>query len=166
MGHMHDKHAIHLALIERLRQQEGDIRRLSSKLDNSDFERRVVEGKWSLKELVCHLWRVQRVFAGRIEAMLTQDNPVVTPYNPDGDPEFDRLVAAPSDALLFGFSRERQSLIERLEPLTPAEWHRPGQHPEYKHYDVHFQVEYMLHHEGHHLYQMYQRRALLGKIPH
>jgi hypothetical protein len=31
---------------------------------------------------------------------------------------------------------------------------------------VHFCVEYLTHHEAHHLYQMFQRRAPLGVIPH
>jgi hypothetical protein len=40
--------------------------------------------------------------------------------------------------------------------------HRAGRHPEFDHYDVHFQVEYM----AHHIYQMFQRRAPFGQMPH
>jgi uncharacterized damage-inducible protein DinB len=162
----HDKHKPHLVLIDRLRQQEADIYRLTSKLDEPDLKRRTEEGKWSLKELLCHMWRVQRVFAERIDAMLTRENPEIASYTPEGDGEFDKLVSTPTDAALSVFSRERASLLERLASLAPSEWHRPGRHPEYAHYDVHFQVEYMMHHEAHHIYQMYQRRARLGRIPH
>jgi hypothetical protein len=166
-GHeRHDKHKLHLSLIERLRQQEADICRLTSKLDEADLERRTLEGKWSLKELVCHLWRLQRVFGERIDAMLSRENPEIVPYNPEGDVEFEKLVLTPTGAALSVFSRERATLLERLEALAPSDWHRSGRHPEYAHYDVHFQVEYMMHHEAHHIYQMYQRRALLSKIPH
>ena len=43
---------------------------------------------------------------------------------------------------------------------------RKGRHPEFAHYDVHFQVEYMAHHEAHHIYQMFQRHVPLGPVPH
>ena len=60
----------------------------------------------------------------------------------------------------------RAAFVARLFGLGPAEWHRAAQHPDYPIYDVHFMIEYLAHHEAHHLYQMYQRRSPLGKIPH
>ena len=54
----------------------------------------------------------------------------------------------------------------RFHPLTPAEWHRKARHPQFPHYDLHFQVEYMAHHEAHHIYQLFQRRVPFGKLPH
>jgi len=161
-----DKHQAHLLLIDRLKMNGRDIARLCAKAEETDLSKRTPEGKWSLKELVCHLWRCQQVFAGRIEAMLAQENPAVAQYDPDNDPEFVALTARTASQAIEGFERDRDALLAKLSGLGPAEWHRPGRHPEFPHYDIHFQVEYMLHHEGHHLYQMYQRRAALGKIPH
>jgi hypothetical protein len=76
------------------------------------------------------------------------------------------MVSRPSRNSLAAFLQSREKFADRLEKLSPAEWHRTGRHPEYPHYDVHFQIEYMVHHEAHHIYQMYQRRAPLGKMPH
>jgi len=166
MGDSHDKHQAHHNLVARLRQEAADVERLASGLDDATMARRVIEGKWSLHELVCHLWRVQDVFEGRVDAMLTQDNPAITVYDPDNDTEFGKVTAQPASQALSGFLAARSRFAERLEKLTPAEWHRQGRHPEYPSYDVHFQMEYMAHHEAHHIYQMYQRRAALGKIPH
>jgi len=157
---------VHSRLVEQLERQADDVRRLTSGLDDEALSRQVVPGKWSLKELVAHLWRVQQVFEGRIESMLTQDEPIVSPYEPDGDREFAALVALPAAQVLEGFRAAREGLVERLNDLSTAEWHRRGRHPEYPHYDLHFQVEYMAHHEAHHVYQMYQRRAPLGPVPH
>ncbi len=137
-----------------------------SGLDAQALETRTVAGKWSLHELVCHSWRVQQVFESRVEAMLTEDTPAVAPYDPDRDPEFTEMVSRAPGSVLDGFLREREKFAVRLDALSPAEWHRPGKHREFAHYDVHFQVEYMLHHEAHHIYQMFQRRAPLGKVPH
>ena len=54
----------------------------------------------------------------------------------------------------------------KLDGLTPSEWHRKAKHPQFPHYDLHFQVEYMAHHEAHHIYQLFQRRVPFGKLPH
>jgi uncharacterized protein (TIGR03083 family) len=161
----HDKHQTHRYLVRRLHDQIKDIERLTRGLDESQLATRTVAGKWSLKELLCHLLRVQRVFAARIERMLREDRPSVETYEADDDPEFDRLVSAPAAAALAMLTQERDTLVSQLETLSPADWHRPGRHPEFPDFDVHFQVEHMVHHEAHHIYQMLQRRTP-GKIPH
>ncbi len=148
-------------LPQRLLTQLGDVLRLTSGLEEGDLARRVNPAQWSLKELVAHLWRVEQVFEGRIEAMLQHEHPVLAPYEPDGDAEFTRLAALPSAELLKGFASAREGLVESLETLSAGQWRREGYHPEYRRYSVQFAVEYLAHHEAHHLYQMFQRRALL-----
>jgi|SRR5579863_517679 len=165
--HKHsDKQEAHRRLIARLEQQAGDVRHIASGLDEASLALRTIPDKWSLKELVCHLDRVQQVFESRIEAMLAQDNPVIARYDPDGDQQFDKMTARPGKDSLEAFLKARQQFAARLEGLSPAEWHRSGRHADFPHYDVHFQVEYMVHHEAHHIYQMFQRRQPLGRMPH
>ena len=162
----HDKHEVHRRLVTRLQKQAEDIRRLASELDEALLAKRTTADKWSLKELVCHIWRVQQVFEGRLDAMLAQENPSIESYNPEGDPQFKKLLDQQGTECLSGFLSARARFTQRLEGLSPADWHRPGRHPEFPHFDVHFQVEYMAHHEAHHIYQMFQRRVSLGKMPH
>ena len=162
----HDKHEAHRQLVARLRRQVEDVRRLTQGLAEEAAAKQPEPGKWSVKELVCHLHRVQEVFEARVDALLTQDNPAIVRYDPDGDAEFSRMRTAPADGLVARFLEGRERFAARLEALAPAEWHRKGRHPEFPHYDVHFQVEYMAHHEAHHIYQMFQRRIPLGKMPH
>ncbi|MBI3665551.1 MAG: DinB family protein [Acidobacteria bacterium] len=161
----HDKHGAHRQLVARLRRQADDVRRFTAGLDEALLAKRVITDKWSLKELVCHLWRVEQVFEGRINAVLAQDNPPIARYDPEGDAEFDKLVAKAGAESLAGFLADREKLAARLDGFSPADWHRPGR-SEFPHYDVHFQVEYMAHHEAHHVCQMLQRRVPLGKLPH
>jgi hypothetical protein len=165
--HAHaDKHEAHRRLIARLRQQAEDVRRITAGLDDAALAKRTVPDKWSLAEVVCHLDRVQQVFDGRIQAVLAQDNPAIPRYDPEGDAEFEKMVARPAKDSLATFFQTREQVAARLDKLAPAEWHRPGRHPEFPNFDVHFQVEYMGHHEAHHIYQMFQRRVPLGKMPH
>src|SRR5690242_12197705 len=150
-----DKELAHRRLIARLRQQSEDVRHITLGLDEPLLAKRTVPDKWSLKELVCHLHRVQHVFEGRLDAMLSYDNPAIASYEPEGDKEFEKMVARPGKDELTTFFLDRERLAGRLEKLPAAAWHRPGKHPEFPHYDVHFQMEYMAHHEAHHIYQMF-----------
>jgi len=166
--HAHvEKHAVHLKLVDRLRRQAAEIRRLTTGLAEEQLATPTVPGKWSLKELVCHFRRMEQVFGDRFRRMLTEENPAIAPYTgPEGDDDFLMLTSQPTDEVLNDFLCEREALCRHLEALSPADWHRKGRHPEFAHFDVHFQAEYMAHHEAHHIYQLFQRRVPLGKLPH
>jgi len=144
----------------------ADVVRMTSGLDEASLAARTSEGKWSLKELVCHLDRCQQVFAARVEGMLDEDNPEVAKYSPENDADFEAMTKRPATACVSEFLERREAFALRLEELGPAEWHRKGRHPEFPHFDIHFQIEFMAHHEAHHIYQMFQRRVPLGKMPH
>lgn len=164
--HHEGKHAVHLALVARLRAQAAEIERLTSGLDESSLAKRTIPDKWSLKELVCHFRRMETIFADRFERMLTEDA-IIVPYDdPDNDPVFIAMTKRPTAEVIAEYLGERAALCRRLEGLTPAEWHRKARHPQFAYYDVHFGVEYMAHHEAHHIYQMFQRRVPFGKLPH
>ncbi len=169
-GHHHhdhgDKHAVHLALVQRLRAQAADVQRLASGLDEDSLGRRTVPDKWSMKELICHFRRMEEIFVDRISRMLTEETTIVPYESPDGDEVFVALTHRPAAEVLAEYLSDREALCRRLEGLTPAEWHRKARHPQFPHFDVHFQIEYMAHHEAHHIYQMFQRRVPFGKLPH
>jgi len=149
-------------ILSRLAAHVDDIHRTTSGLGDAVLARRVYDDKWSLHELVCHIWRVQQVFDSRISRMLTEENPAVPSYNPEHDAEFAPLVAQPPLQTIDAFKQSRREFIGRLESLDAAQWNRPGQHPEYPRFTVAFQVEYMMHHEASHLYQMFARRQKLS----
>ncbi len=149
-------------LISRLRQHAEDVRRITSGLDDNALERRSVPDKWSLAELACHLWRVQQLFEDRLDAMLERDEPAFESYSPDQDPEFGNLVAARRGTeAVDAFVGAREGFASRLEKLTSEEWRRTALHPTFARFDVLFLIEYMVHHEAHHVYQMFQRRLPL-----
>lgn len=157
--------AAHDRIAARLRDHAVEVRRFFAGLDEEALTRRTVAGKWSLKELLCHIARVQRVFDARLDTLLSEDNPRISHYGPEGDLVFEEMADRPAAETLEEFLVERGLLLGRLEKLSPEEWHRPGRHPEFTNYDVHLQMDYLAHHEAHHVYQMFQRRTPLGRIP-
>ncbi len=156
----------HRRLLDRLSIQASDVHRLTLGLHENHLAKRVIPDRWSLKELVCHIRRVQQIFVDdRLDAMLESDDPELVVYEPDDDPLFLDMVEKPADETITTFLAERQRLIERLGQLSLADWHRPGRHPTYPKSDVYSLAEYCAHHEAHHIYQMFQRRALIGLVP-
>lgn len=149
-------------LLRRLEIQAYDVERLVAGLSEEALARRPDPEKWSLKELLAHLWITQRLFAARAEKMLFEQNPPIEPYDPAEDRDFPRLAARPAMRILAEFLNERAALVGRLAALRPEEWSRRGEHPEFPNYHLRFLVEYMVHHEAHHLYQMFRLRSQLG----
>ena len=157
--------AAHARIAARLRDHAVEIRRLVAGLDEETLTRPTVAGKWSLKELLCHVARVQRVFDARLDTLLSENNPEIAYYGAEGDLLFEEMVDHPAAVTLENFLTERGLLLGRLEKLSLEEWHRPGRHPEFENYDVHLQMDYLAHHEAHHIYQMFQRRTPIGRVP-
>jgi hypothetical protein len=153
--------ALH-GLVERLRQLGDDVRRLTAGFDDEALRRQTVPGKWSLIELACHLWVVQQLFEARVDAMLERDAPAFESYAPENDTGFAALIASsPGGEQVTRFLADRDRFARRLDNLTPAEWRRSGRHPTFGTFDIGFLVEYMAHHEAHHVYQMFARRVPL-----
>ncbi|MCU0241412.1 MAG: DinB family protein [Vicinamibacteria bacterium] len=152
-------------LILRFAHQTEDVRRHVEGLHENLVARRIVPDRWSLKELLCHIRRIQQVYmTDRLAVILKEDNPELTAYQPDNDPHFAAMLDQPSAENLTSFMEERLALIARLEELPPADWLRPARHPIYPDSDLQSLTEYLALHEAHHIYQMFQRRALLGKL--
>ena len=146
-------------LISRLRQHADDVRRITDGLGDDALQRRTEPEQWSLAELVCHLLRVQHLFEHRIMAMLERDEPAFESYAPESDAGFVGFVASHRGRKgVEAFLDERDRFAGRLDALAPDQWRRRGRHPTFATFDVDFLVEYMVHHEAHHVYQMFTRR--------
>jgi uncharacterized damage-inducible protein DinB len=154
------------ALLERYARQADDVARLLSGLPENAITQRAIPDKWSLSELLCHVRRVQQIFVShRLEPLLATDQPELGLYDPDEDEDFEAMCGEPTLEVLAAYLDERRELVERLAALTPEQWDRAGHHPIYPQSDVHTLFEYVVHHEAHHVYQLFQRRALISRVP-
>ena len=160
------KHNAHLAILVKLERLGDEVRQLTAGLSNEQLAQRTEPDKWSLRELVAHLSRLQDIFKQRVTAMIQQERPQITSYIPESDPDFADFSSRPADVIIQEFVANRQKFVAWMRALEPQHWHRAGQHPDYPFYDVHFAVDYMSHHEAHHIYQMFQRRVPFGPLPH
>jgi hypothetical protein len=119
------------------------------------LKRRPAPNEWSIHEIACHLADVHRLFFTRLDQLLREDNPRIKPYLPDQDEtDSDRLLNMDLDAAMDAYVRDRAVLVERLKALTPAQWARTAQHPEYARYSVFIMFRHLALHDLMHSYDI------------
>ncbi len=118
------------------------------------LKRRPPNGKWSVHEHACHLAVVHRVFSDRLDQILTNPAPVLTPYDPGRhDPE-KALLRLDLDTMLAQYVSHRRMLVKWLRELAPQDWDRTAEHPEYSHYSVFIMFRHLALHDFFHAYRI------------
>ena len=120
----------------------------------SILKRRPRPGKWSAHEHACHLAEVHPLFFSRLDLMLTEPAPRITPYDPDQDMEEDALLKKDLSEALDRFSHDRRRLVERLRGLSADQWQRTAEHGEYTHYSVFIMFRHLAMHDMLHAYRI------------
>ncbi|MCH8945115.1 MAG: DinB family protein [Proteobacteria bacterium] len=125
------------------------------------LKRRPSPGVWSAHEHACHLAAVQPMMLERLEYILSDDSPVITPYEPASDDPDDALLIVDLDEALERFRQERHAMVNRLRQLQPEQWAMTAEHGEYSHYSVFIMFRHLALHDLYHAYRIEQR--LLNK---
>lgn len=122
------------------------------------LKRRPSPHKWSAHEHACHITTADTPYLARLELMLSDPSPHITPMFPSPEEEAGALLNVDLDEALALYERERARLIERLQQLSEADWQRTAQHPEFSHYSVWIMFRQLLLHEMQHAYRIEELR--------
>lgn len=118
------------------------------------LKRRPKPAKWSAHEHACHLAGVHPRTSARLDLMLAEDTPRITPYLPHLDDTDGALLKVDLCEALERFSRERQNLVGRLRTLSAPDWERKAEHGEYTHYSVFIMFRHLMMHDMFHAYRI------------
>lgn len=112
-------------------------------------------GEWSIVEVIGHLVETEeRGFGGRIRALMAEDRPQFSGWDPDG------VAAARADAardpgeILAEFTARREANIALLEELPPEILERGGDHPEVGELTGRALLQEWVFHDGNHIRQI------------
>lgn len=142
------------ALISALTSAPGVIIPLIREVPPQILKLRPSPGKWSAYEHAIHLSQSDASFLARLDLILSTPEPVIkTIYNSTEDEE-GAMLDIDLDASLDRYVRERASLVERLQKLSPEEWHKPAAHEAFDHYSVFIMFRHLLNHEMLHAYRI------------
>lgn len=112
------------------------------------------ENNWSIKEILCHLVDIQEVVAGRVQKMLSEENPPIELY--DDERENRERDHRGDDIGLYkaNFVSTRDNLLSKLAGAEDSVWKRAGRHPLNPEFTIEFVVNDMLDHEHIHFEQV------------
>ena len=117
-------------------------------------KRRPSAGKWSVHEHACHMGLVHPMAFERLRLMLDVEHPTIKPYNPDREHSADELLSKDLEQSLAAFIRDRAELVARVRPLSPSDWERTAEHPEYARYSIFVLFRHLVLHDMLHSYRV------------
>jgi hypothetical protein len=128
------------------------VRELTSALGAQRSEQPPAPGKWSAREIVCHLADCEIVFAFRLRQALAQDRHVMQPFDQD---EFARHYSANDlQSALATFAAVRNWNLQLIRSLDAQQLARAVNHPERGDMTIQTIVETMGGHDLNHLKQL------------
>ena len=142
------------SVIAALENAPGIIIPMVREVPGAVIKRRPQPGKWSAHEHACHLAEVHPLFFSRLEQMLTEPDPRITPYDPGRDMEEDALLKMDLYEAMGRFSSDRRRLVEKLKELSAADWQRTAAHEEYDHYSIFIMFRHLALHDMLHAYRI------------
>ncbi len=116
------------------------------------WDRQPAPGKWSPREILCHLADCEIVFAFRLRQTIAEDRHVIQPFDQDKFAESYRGYDL--KAAMAVFASVRRWNVQFLATLPPESKDKPAHHPERG--DMTFQtiLETMAGHDLNHLKQL------------
>ena len=102
-------------------------------VDPADLNKKYREGSWTVREIIHHLADSHMQGFARFKLALTEDNPIIKPYEQDGWallPDVGRVEMEPSINILKGLHQRWTVLLRTMK--TP-QWQRTFHHPEWNH---------------------------------
>ena len=142
------------AVIDALRRAPDIVVPLVHEVPPAILKRRPQPRRWSAHEHACHLAHVHALFFSRLDLMLRDPAPVITPYSPGDQDADDMLLNMDLADSLERFTADRARLVARLEGLDTADWARTADHGEYRAYSVFIMFRHLALHDFLHAYRI------------
>jgi uncharacterized damage-inducible protein DinB len=137
------------------------LRTLLEALGDEGLERGLAPGKWSARQILCHLADCEIAFAFRLRQTLAEDHYVIQPFDQDG---WSRNYSAYDGREAWvAFAALRKWNLRLIESLPPAALSKRLTHPERGEMTFQTVVETMAGHDLNHLSQLERIAALPGK---
>jgi DinB superfamily len=127
----------------------GELRRLSKALGSERLEQPLGPGKWSPRQIFCHLADAEVAFAFRLRQALAEEHHVIQPF--DQDKWASAYMGYEAGAALSVFSSVRQWNLELIRAVIPKALSKPVTHPERGEMTFQVLIETMAGHDLNHL---------------
>jgi uncharacterized damage-inducible protein DinB len=152
----------HVRLIEEYAAGPTQLREAVKDMNPEQVDASPIEGKWSTRQVICHIADFEPVYVDRMKRVIAQEEPSFF----GGDPNLfaSKLAYASRDIeeelALIEFCRRHMTRI--LRTLSPDDFQRRGHHSEAGPMTLHKLLSNVSVHIPHHLEFIYEKRRALG----
>jgi hypothetical protein len=143
-----------------VKQYPDKLAAVVSELGTAGMERSLAPGKWTVRQILCHLADCEIAFAFRWRQALAEENHVVQPFDQDHWATHYATMSGEQALQAFVALRRWNSIL--LDQLSPADWDRRVTHPERGELSFRTLVETMAGHDLNHLGQLEKIAASAG----
>lgn len=119
-----------------------------------DAGRRPSPDRWSPLEYACHVRDVFRLFAERLDLMLTQDGPRYANWDQDATAIEDDYAGQSPVAVAVELTRAGAALADRFDAVEGDQWQRTGHRSDGAEFTVDTFARYFMHDPVHHLWDV------------
>jgi hypothetical protein len=113
---------------------------------------------WSALEYACHVRDVYRRYDGRIELMLTEEDPLFPNWDQDATAREDGYQEQAPAKVVSELSSAAEGLAGRLDGIAGPEWDRIGRRSDGATFTVASISRYMIHDPVHHVWDVTDRQ--------
>jgi uncharacterized damage-inducible protein DinB len=136
----------------------GRLAALLDALGPEGVERALAPGKWSVREILCHLADCELVFAVRLRQTLAETDHVIQPF--DQEKWAARYAAFDAPSALAVYTTVRAWNLKLVQSVEPAAFSKRVTHPERGEMTFHTLIETM---GGHDLNHQLQIETIAGQ---
>ncbi len=111
-------------------------------------------GKWSAKEIVCHLADCEIVYGFRYRTIVSESDPVLVAFDQEAWAKNLKYESQSLKSALATFSTLRDSHVSLFKSLAPKSWKKIGRHPQYGPLSLAQVVTHLVEHDLKHIAQI------------
>lgn len=152
-----------LDLIEQYSAGPALLREAVAGMTETEFDARPVPGKWSTRQVVCHIADFEPIYADRMKRVIAEERPTFFGGDPDvfaAALAYDRRLVVDELDLVDAV---RRSMGVILRGLPESAFHRVGVHSEYGPLSLEKLLRRIADHLPHHVRTIEEKRWALGR---
>jgi hypothetical protein len=123
-------------------------------LARADVGARPGDDTWSPLEYGCHVRDVFRICDGRLELMLTEDDPTFPNWDQDETAVADDYAAQDPARVATEIEDAAARFADRFDTVAGGQWSRPGMRSDGSRFTVESFARYVIHDPVHHLFDV------------
>jgi rubrerythrin/uncharacterized damage-inducible protein DinB len=142
-----------------LRDVAGEVAQGVEGLSEEAMARPPSAGEWAIRQLLFHLLEAEGLLAGRVERILSEDEPSlegVASWAIEAGEEM------PAGQILRRYRESREATASRLASIRPQDWLRTARHSEWGLVSLVGQASYFAKHDASHIPQIGEIRRAIG----